>query len=331
MGAETDQTGRGAFLPKTVLSQLSSAGDPRRYAKGEVIFTQGESGSSMYIVIEGVVGLVFEHGKPGKRLERGTFFGELALFTGHHLRTATAIAAEDSSLRVLEQSAFDELVQTHPGTMALLLRQTCSYLVDSEQHLLNDLRRRNIELEQTLDYLRRMKEELDSAELLALTDELTGIYNRRCLDRQIEIFLKRTESSQQGLALVLIDVDRFKQINDTHGHHVGDLVLKQFADIIKRTVRQSDLPCRLGGDEFAVVLKEIRGMGARKRAEQILKSVSAIELHLPHTTLRVSASVGGTDHRIGEDWTSFFQRADRNLYRAKGSRPHRVVWSGEDG
>jgi diguanylate cyclase (GGDEF)-like protein len=330
MEKEADQTAGGAFLPETVLSQISSAGNLRRYAKGEVIFTQGELGSSMYVVVEGAVGLVFEHGKPGKRLEPGTFFGELALFTGQHLRTATAIAAEESRLRVLEQSAFDELLQSHPDTMALLLRQTCSYLVDSEQHLLKDLRRRNVELEQTLDYLRRMKEELDSVELLALTDELTGIYNRRCLDRQIQLLLPRAERTTEGLALVLIDIDRFKQINDTHGHHVGDLVLKRFADIIKKTVRQSDLPCRLGGDEFAVVLKELSGQGARKRAEQILKSVSAIELHLPHTTLRVSASVGGTDHRNGEDWSSFFQRADRNLYRAKGSRPHRVVWDSDN-
>ncbi len=317
------------MLPEDVLIRLAHVGSTRTYSDEDVIFRYSDPGEEMYIIEEGHVGLIFEEGKAGKLLSRGSFFGELALFDRSRLRTATAVAACECRLRILGQGAFDELLGSHSALLATLLIRTCSYLVESEQGLITDLQKRNRELEQTLDYLRRTRQELDSAELLSQTDVLTGLYNRRCLDQQIEVLLPRANERAAGLAFLIADIDHFKSINDTHGHHVGDVVLKRFADVLRKSIRQSDLPCRLGGDEFAVVFSGIVEDKVMAMVTQVFTAVGALDVSLPHTELHVTASMGGTVYRIGESWDSFFKRADKNLYIAKKGGRHRLGWAGK--
>jgi diguanylate cyclase (GGDEF)-like protein len=282
----------------------------------------------MYIIEEGEVQLFFDVAAE-KRLGQGELFGEIALITGDNLRTATAVAATDASLRVIDQQVFNQLLQAAPKVSVELLRSTCTYLLESEQRLVADLRKRNQELERTLDYLRRTKEELDTSQLLMLTDELTGLYNRRFLNRQGLPLLRREDEEGLGLALLLIDIDRLKQINDTLGHSVGDMVIKHFAGILKKNLRQTDLPCRIGGDEFAILLCGVKTKEAEETAKRLLVMTADLKLSVAGADIRISCSIGGSEYRKGEDWESLFQRADSNLYLAKQSGRNRLGWGNQ--
>lgn len=317
-----------ATLTPELVAELSTFGRSVRFSRGSVVFRLNEPGESMYIVERGEIELVFEPGRPSKRLGPGSFFGELALLIGRRPRTATAVAATDASLRMLDQAAFDEILARRPSLLAVVLVQTCAYLVESEQRLIADLRRRNVELEQSLDYLRRMRQELDIAELRVQTDALTSLYNRRCLDMQIGAVLRRAAEAQTPVAVILLDLDRFKDVNDHHGHQTGDAVLREVGRVLKTAIRQTDLPFRIGGDEFLVVMPGLGEQEALRRARHILlkvTSVAADSLRLPSP---VTASVGLTVWQSPEAWESLFSRADARLYRAKSSGGNRIVHEG---
>jgi diguanylate cyclase (GGDEF)-like protein len=321
------QPPRGPLLSSEVRAALSRFGTSQDLARGSVIFRKGSRGKSMYVIDSGTVDLLFDQtGRQDKSLGAGDFFGELALLTGDHLRAATATAATDVQLWVIDQEGFDQLLRWAPQLAVELLRTSCLYLLGSEQALTEELTRRNRELSQTLDYLRRTKEDLDATELLALTDELTGLYNRRCLHQHSEMALRNAASGGCGLALILIDIDHFKGLNDTWGHPVGDLVLKRLASLLRDSLRHSDLPCRLGGDEFAVLLAELDPTEAEATARRLLVRVAALDLRLAGEDLRVTCSIGGTAFQPGETWDAFFERADRSLYLAKEHGRNCAAW-----
>ncbi|MCP4660256.1 MAG: GGDEF domain-containing protein, partial [bacterium] len=234
-------------------------------------------------------------------------------------------------LRVMDEEAVERLFAAQPRLLLKLLPRTCQYLLASEARLIADLRKTNLELEQNLDYLRRTKEEVDYQELLAHTDGLTGLYNRRCFDSQLRKFIGRSRATGVGMALILVDLDDFKAVNDALGHSTGDTVLRQVGEIITGSVRSSDLPCRFGGDEFAIVLTGIEATKARERAEDVRRRVAAMPSVKPGSEIagseiRVTASLGGTMFRPGEPPSALFDRADRQLYLAKTQGRNRVEW-----
>jgi diguanylate cyclase (GGDEF)-like protein len=280
----------------------------------------------MYIIEDGSVELFFDSGAE-KRLGPGEYFGELALLTGNHLRTATAMVATKARLRVIDQESFDKLLQTAPEVSVELLRKTCTYLLDSEQRLVGDLLRRNRELERALDHLRRTREDLDSTQLLSLTDELTGLYNRRFLNSRSELLLCTAGETNLRMALILVDIDHFKETNDSFGHAIGDMVLQRIADAIKSSLRQTDFPCRIGGDEFAIMVIDLAEENAMEAARRLLLKVSNLGIRAAGRELRVTCSIGGSQYRSGEDWDSLFHRADRSLYLAKESGRNRLSWN----
>ena len=300
----------------------------RTFAAGDTIFRRGDPGDRMYVVEAGEVELRFDHARPAKRLRAGEMFGELALVTPRQRRTASAGAASDLRLIVVDRAAYERLRGERPGLLVGLLERSCSYLVDSEQRLIADLRRRARDLERALDFLQRTKEELSTIEARALTDELTGIYNRRCFEEQIRRAVERAQESGQALALLLVDVDRFKLVNDTLGHMVGDLVLRRLAQLLRASVRWTDLPCRIGGDEFAVIWSDVDGGSAERRARALAPALAAFELAGAPSALRVTASLGGALLAPGESWKELFERADRGLYLAKKSGRGRLAWDG---
>ncbi len=310
------------------IAAICTAGKTRRCKTDDVLFRRDEYGDSMFVLEEGEVELTFADGVSGKSLTSTAVFGELAFVTGRHLRTATARAKTECLLRVIDETAFERLYQTQPRLLVRLLRHTCGYLLASEHRLIASLRRKNRELESTLDYLRRTREEVGYQELLANTDELTGLYNRRCLNLQLDKFIERAHATGTGLALILVDVDEFKRVNDTFGHTAGDEVLKRLASIITDCVRTSDLPCRFGGDEFAVVLTEIEPDRAMDRAERIRSCAQQSNPIPGHAQITVSTSVGGVMLQPEEEASSLFERADQELYRSKELGRNRVCWQG---
>jgi diguanylate cyclase (GGDEF)-like protein len=160
----------------------------------------------------------------------------------------------------------------------------------------------------------------DRLDTMSLTDPLTGLGNRRQLDRRIRDELARAARYHTPLALLLIDVDRLKDINDRGGHQAGDLALKRVAETIARTARKTDAAARVGGDEFALLAPHTTAEDAVALAERIRESVHAGELGSP------SVSIGLADrrHTPSLEPEALYRAADRALYLSKASGRNRV-------
>ncbi len=174
---------------------------------------------------------------------------------------------------------------------------------------------------------------LNHARELAIRDSVTGLFNRRHLETQLTFAWKFAERYGHTMGVVLIDLDRFKQVNDTFGHLAGDQVLREFADLLKRVARATDIVGRYGGDEFLVILSKLEPHAAAAFGERLLASVrqhvfcaQSLRLHLGCTlgmaTSQQLASASDAQHLL--------QYADTALYAAKRAGRNRlVVWSPE--
>lgn len=157
---------------------------------------------------------------------------------------------------------------------------------------------------------------------LSLTDELTGAYNRRYFDLRLREEIARAERYGHPLCLMLLDVDRFKEVNDHHGHDVGDLVLKELCRLVQTQSRAATTLCRYGGDEFAILLPETAWTGALVYGDRIRTCVNRAPF--PHgQTVTISVGLGA----FPDDATSaddLFKAADTSLYAAKAGGRNRV-------
>lgn len=157
----------------------------------------------------------------------------------------------------------------------------------------------------------------------ALTDELTGLYNRRHCEAVLRATLKDARRHEQPTSVVYLDIDGFKSINDSFGHSAGDETLRAFATVLRAHARAGDLVCRSGGEEFCLVLPRTDAFSARLIAERIKDAVSAARLG-PRADLTVSAGVATAESSSGEV-DDLLQRADEALLRAKRAGRDRVV------
>ncbi len=319
--AATPPKPRASTLPRQLSDAefrvLSGAGPSRNFDTAATIFRKGELGHAMFVIESGTVRIEFGEGLPHKLLGAREFFGELALFIGNHARVASAVAHTPCSLRVIEAPAFDHLLENEPAMLAQFMRRSFAYLVASEQQLIANLKRHNEHLLATLDSLRQTQTQLSTANRLVRTDELTGLTNRRGLYQFLENLAEhRVEGTV--LALLLIDLDQFKAINDQCGHLVGDEVLRAVADEVSRVAAACDLPCRLGGDEFALLAQVADAADLQARAQQIVAAVRALRLPALQPALSIAVSVGGSLCADDADWSVWYSLADDSLYRAKG-------------
>jgi two-component system, cell cycle response regulator len=177
-------------------------------------------------------------------------------------------------------------------------------------------------------YTVELRESLNTTMAMAVIDELTGLYNRRYCERHLAMILEKCQEQGRDMALMLLDIDYFKAVNDTYGHDVGDTVLKEFALRLQRNIRGVDLACRYGGEEFVVVMPDTdmaqaQGVAERVRSAMAERSFDAgLELPLD-ITVSVGLALNETDHDTPEALT---KRADIALYRAKRSGRNRVVF-----
>jgi len=319
--AEPVASSRAALLPRQLSDAecvlFAQAGQRRDVKPGEIIFRRGELGRSMFIVESGQVQLEFGDGLPDKVIGPREFFGELVLFIGSHTRVANALALGAATLHIVDQETFEKLVASESRLLAQFMRRSFSYLVASEQQLIQSLKRRNEDLMVTLDSLRQTRTQLSTAQRLVQTDELTGLCNRRGLYMYLE---RLAEQRLPGtvLGLLLVDLDRFKQINDQCGHLVGDQVLRAIAEEVQNAASSSDLPCRLGGDEFALLMQVTGEEELRARATQIIAAVHSLRFPGCNDGLVITVSIGGAQCTDGSDWAIWYSDADASLYEAKG-------------
>ena len=168
-----------------------------------------------------------------------------------------------------------------------------------------------------------LQEDYQRSLSLALTDSLTGLYNRRYLTSHLESMAERARSSSKPLSVLMIDIDHFKVVNDTYGHAAGDEVLRAIAVEIGRSVREFDLTARIGGEEFVVVMPDTTGAAAMAVADRLCSTIAENQVEIAALTqkLRVTASIGiATLLGPGESASNLLCRADEAMYAAKASR-----------
>jgi diguanylate cyclase (GGDEF)-like protein len=174
-----------------------------------------------------------------------------------------------------------------------------------------------------------LQHELIGVKNEAITDPLTGLVNRRYLWNFLPYELLRAARRENTLAVIMIDLDHFKQINDTHGHEAGDLVLAKVAALLRRHIRDSDIACRYGGEEFVLILPDATREGAARRAEAIRAAIKELKLEYNGAPITsVTASMGIAmfpDH--AEDPETLMRTVDNLLYEAKNSGRDQVVIS----
>jgi two-component system cell cycle response regulator len=161
----------------------------------------------------------------------------------------------------------------------------------------------------------------------ASRDGLTGLYNRREFDRLLQAAVAREERQEGRFALLLLDIDHFKKLNDTFGHPSGDAALRNTARLLEKHLRKGDQAARYGGEEFAAILPGADEKGARQLAERIRRAVADAELELaPGQRARVTVSLGvGVWPDDGGEPESLLAAADRALYAAKQHGRDRVM------
>ena len=184
---------------------------------------------------------------------------------------------------------------------------------------------RTFELQVALRELQDVNTELEQKNT---EDPLTGLYNRRYFQQHLDRELRRTLRRELPLALLMIDVDHFKPVNDTHGHLAGDQILQQLAGLMqKHAKRAADIVCRYGGEEFAIILPETDLQEAEIFAKQLLEQVRETEFETNAGLLKITLSVGviSTSTRVFDNVDELFKAADDALYAAKHDGRDRVA------
>jgi diguanylate cyclase len=187
-------------------------------------------------------------------------------------------------------------------------------------------------LETSSGEIARLREDLDALKREATTDALTGLANRKLFDVSLREAALESEEDRSFLALLMIDIDFFKQFNDSHGHMLGDQVLKLVARTIQDSVKGKDTAARYGGEEFAVILPDTRLGDALAVADGIRRNVASRKVLNRRTGQvlgQVTLSIGVAEYEFGESLGAFVHRADEALYMAKRQGRNRVVSQSE--
>jgi diguanylate cyclase (GGDEF)-like protein len=159
---------------------------------------------------------------------------------------------------------------------------------------------------------------------LATHDTLTGIYNRRYLEEVVRKEVDRAQRYARPLSIAMVDADHFKRINDTHGHQVGDEVLRAVSERCQKGLRSNDVLARYGGEEFVMVFPETSLGNARTVAERVRVAVGEVPITVGDRALAVTVSIGLAALGQEQDFSALLERADHALYAAKQSGRNRV-------
>ncbi len=178
-----------------------------------------------------------------------------------------------------------------------------------------------------------LREDVERLSTQVRTDHLTGLNNKQHLVISLENEMERTRRSSQPTTIMLIDADHFKSVNDTHGHVIGDKVLENLSDIIRRSIRKIDIPCRFGGEEFCVILPSTSSLVGYQVAERLRKMVEESSLSLESgEQLNITVSIGISTYTYSNQISQekFISLCDEQLYTAKRSGRNQVAMLDSD-
>src|SRR5262245_42622506 len=176
-------------------------------------------------------------------------------------------------------------------------------------------------------YTERLRDNVQMSIEMAITDALTGLFNRRYMETHVGTLVDQAANRGKPLTVLVLDIDYFKSINDTHGHDAGDDVLREFAIRIKKSIRGIDLACRYGGEEFVVVMPETDMAVATLVAERLRRRIASEPFPIQQGAgkVEVTISIGIAGLGSGDTAAAVLKRADQALYRAKRDGRNRVV------
>jgi diguanylate cyclase (GGDEF)-like protein len=211
--------------------------------------------------------------------------------------------------------------------LPVLSRNEVGYLTEVFNDMVARLRQGREELAAINKTLRKKNKELHE---LSITDSLTGLYNRKHLMETLDNEVARSKRHKHDFAVLVVDIDDFKEYNDTYGHLAGDEVLSRLAKVFKKSVRSCDYVARYGGEEFILVLPEIGPEDGVQAAERIRKKVAKEKFAGDGKPREVTVSVGVASYpKDGDESQAIIRHADAALYKAKESGRNQVVLAGE--
>ena len=227
---------------------------------------------------------------------------------------------------------FEQLLNDYAGDVdfepSAFYKKIMSGLVYWEDLKLNELH-----IDINLDKNERINKTVDMQNILiklsqlTMEDPLTGLYNRRYFNQTLKMELERNYRDNRTLALAIIDIDHFKNINDTYGHDGGDAVLRAIASEMKKSIRQSDALTRIGGEEFAIIMPNIRHHLAKEVMERLRRNIESSEILIDGQTINITVSIGTavSEPNLIISADDLYNLSDRALYQAKHSGRNNVV------
>jgi diguanylate cyclase len=240
-------------------------------------------------------------------------------------RTATSTAAAGASA-----ADFGDAVERESAMLSSATADAAGLvrLADQSHLFAHSLTVLSGQLNESHEEVLRLREELHAVRREAATDGLTRLNNRRSFDAEIDAMCSQADANGRSFSLIMVDVDRFKSINDLQGHVFGDRVLRAIADTLKAHVKGKDSVSRYGGEEFAVLLPDTALGSAMIVAEQLRTAVCAVRIRRSGSdkeVAKVSVSCGVACWRAADLPPSLIERADKALYLAKSQGRNRVV------
>ncbi len=192
------------------------------------------------------------------------------------------------------------------------------------EHIIRDF---DVPEENKMEVIKQINYIYTRTKYLSITDELTGLSNRRCFDNTLEKEFLRALRYNNKLTLVMFDIDHFKTVNDTYGHPCGDYILKEVANAALQTFRKTDTVFRFGGEEFVVILTETDIKQSEIPLERFRKTIETLDLTYQNQQINITVSIGACqlDQSIGNK-EEFLHKADNALYDAKNSGRNKVVF-----
>jgi diguanylate cyclase (GGDEF)-like protein len=200
-----------------------------------------------------------------------------------------------------------------------------SYLTQVFNHMVSSLRYGREKLSDANKALVETNKELHQ---LSITDGLTGLLNRKHILELLDREISRSRRYGHPVSVLMLDIDHFKNVNDTYGHQTGDAVMRRLADCLCETVRENDLVGRYGGEEFLILLPDSNARNSAQTAQRIRKMVQDLEIETSNENVSVTVSIGVSSYpQYGQDANAVICAADAALYQAKSSGRNQVVLS----